>query len=465
MPKIAALSVYSSILLVCIAISCERQQAGATQSNSQPVAQRGPEDQILDRYSIEDLRSVLVNRRNKSLSDTTPPELRNMSSGSIVDNIVSRQKSLYGSDRRKDFYEIQDPIELTVANSVVAFVPAGKFQDSAFGTRLLGKSLGEEEKLCSGERYFDQLSHVANCTGFVVGPDLIATAGHCIPSASEMSTTRIVFGYRVTRNQDAYNTTTEIPKSEVYVPVGVVAKATQQQADNGLDYAVLRVDRQIKDHVALPLHLDGTVNVGDELYVIGHPTGLPMKLADRGFVRSVSDHGYFVSNLDTFGGNSGSPVLRAGTLTVEGILVRGDTDYVSKDYCQVAFTCPTTGCRGEDATEVSYIGGGVKSGASVTQDRQPISKTFSSGPALSGPGGSFGQEYVVASDPAPSGYKIANFTYSLNGDRACNAWSTCSASVEGDRVVFRFKLQGHNEWLPPGQATSVGSLIITYAPQ
>ena len=69
--------------------------------------------------------------------------------------------------------------------------------------------------------------------------------------------------------------------------------------------------------------------------------------------------------------------------------MRGDTDYVPKDYCQVAFACPSTGCRGEDATEVSFIGSSVKSGPTMTQDKQPITKTFSSGPALSGAGNSF----------------------------------------------------------------------------
>jgi hypothetical protein len=461
MSRTGLIATWGSILLLHSAF-CWSQQPQAESGRQPTVTQRGPEDQILDKYSIEQLRSVLVNRRNKTLTDTTPPEVKNVRSESIVDNIIYRQKSIYGADRRKDFYEIQDPKELSVANSVVAFVPAGKFQESQSSIKLLGKSLGEEERLCSGEHYFAQPALVAYCTGFVVGPDLIATAGHCVPSASDMNTVRIVFGYRVTRNGDAYNTTTEIPKSEVYVPVAVVSR---KQDDNGLDYAVLRVDRRITDHIPLPLHLDGTVAVGDELYVVGHPTGLPLKLADRGFVRSVSSQGYFVSNLDTFGGNSGSPVLRAGTVTVEGILVRGDTDYVAKDYCQVAFTCPSTGCRGEDATEVSYIASTVKSGPMATQERQPITKTFSSGLALSGAGGSFSQEYTVTSDPAPPGYKIANFSYSLNGDRACNAWSTCRASIENDRAVFRFTLQGHNEWPFPGQGTSIGNVVVTYAPQ
>lgn len=461
MPRIGFIMLLECIL-ICYCAICWSQQTQSQAKTAQGAIERGPEDQILDKYSIDELRSVLINRRNKTLVDTTPADVRNVRSESIVDNINYRQKSIYGADRRRDFYEIQDPKELTVANSVVAFVPAGKYQESAYTLKLLGKTLGEEKKLCSGQHYFEQPALVAYCTGFVVGPDLIATAGHCVPSVSDMSSVRIVFGYRVNRNGDTYSTTTQIPISDVYTPVGVVA---QKQDATGPDYAVIRVDRKITDHIPLPLHLDGTVGVGDELYVVGHPSGLPMKLADRGFVRSVSNQGFFVSNLDTFGGNSGSPVLKAGTVTVEGILVRGDTDYVSKDYCQVAFTCPDTGCRGEDATEVRLIASTAKSEPATTQEKQPITKTFTSGPVLSGSGSSFSQEYTVASDPAPAGYKIANFAYSLNGDRACNAWSTCRAAIENDRVVFRFTLQGHNEWPPPGQATSIGNLSVTYSSQ
>ncbi len=63
------------------------------------------------------------------------------------------------------------------------------------------------------------------------------------------------------------------------------------------------------------------------LVVIGRPSGLPTKVADGAQVRSVNDV-FLVANLDTYGGNSGSAVFNAVTGVVEGILVRGDTDYV-----------------------------------------------------------------------------------------------------------------------------------------
>jgi hypothetical protein len=165
--------------------------------------------------------------------------------------------------------------------------------------------------------------------------------------------------------------------------------------------------------------------------------------------------------------------LSAATNRVQGILVRGGTDYKRVDDCNVAFPCPLktnpgdADCKGEDATLISEIAGTLK-GVAATKELSlapPILKLFRSGPVPSGTGSGFSREYTVISDPAPPGYKIAGFTYSLVGDRGCNAWSTCKASVEGDRVVFRFSLQGHSEWFPPRPGISEGVLNVKYVSQ
>ncbi|MEI8190645.1 MAG: hypothetical protein WCI75_13115 [candidate division NC10 bacterium] len=72
-------------------------------------------------------------------------------------------------------------------------------------------------------------------------------------------------------------------------------------------------------------------------------------------MRDASPNGYFVANLDTYGGNSGSAVFSATTGLVEGILVRGENDYVWKGGCRVSNRCPADGCRGEDVTKVSAL--------------------------------------------------------------------------------------------------------------
>ena len=70
-------------------------------------------------------------------------------------------------------------------------------------------------------------------------------------------------------------------------------------------------------------------------------------------MRTNTADGYFVANLDTYGGNSGSPVFNSDTHEVEGILVRGERDFVQAGGCTVSLVCPDTGCRGEDCTRVT----------------------------------------------------------------------------------------------------------------
>jgi Peptidase S46 len=101
------------------------------------------------------------------------------------------------------------------------------------------------------------------------------------------------------------------------------------------------------------------------LYVIGHPCGLPQKYAPRARVRDNTPDTFFVANLDTYGGNSGSPVFNSSSNAVEGILVRGENDFVSRGSCYVSMVCPTTGCRGEDVTRSTVWAGKLPKAASV----------------------------------------------------------------------------------------------------
>jgi hypothetical protein len=66
---------------------------------------------------------------------------------------------------------------------------------------------------------------------------------------------------------------------------------------------------------------------------------------------------YFRANLDTYGGNSGSAVFDANTGVVEGILVRGENDFVTRGSCRATNYCPANGCRGEDVTHITNVQG------------------------------------------------------------------------------------------------------------
>ena len=421
---------------------------------------------VLDKYSLEQLRQFLNARNNKSLYRREPAELNGLSDEQMADNIILREKTIYGgegSDRRKDYFEIADRSILQVADSVAAIVDDTHLREDGDSFRIIGRTFGETFDCCSGVSFSGQMS-AAECTAFVVASDIIATAGHC---ASLLGTAHIVFGFRVLRTGMTRELLSQIPKSQIYKPAQVLIA----KQDAGVDFALVRLDRSITGHAPLPLESGHDVGQGTIVYALGYPMGLPLKLADSAIVNRVVPAGYFVSNLDTFGGNSGSPVLSVATNRVVGVLVRGGTDLKRVGKCNIAFPCPvmpdnSRDCGGEAATLITQLVGSLKS---LNNNSFPVTKsivkTFRSGLVVSGSRKAFSSEYKVTSDEPPAGYKIGTYVFSLSGDRGCNAWSTCSAAIEGNRVVFRFTLQGHDEWPPPGQAQSEGFLTVTYVPE
>jgi len=121
--------------------------------------------------------------------------------------------------------------------------------------------------------------------------------------------------------------------------------------NNAEDFAVVELDRPVTNRTPLTLRQQGQIDVGQGIFVIGHPAGLPTKVAGGASVRSQGN-GYFVANLDTYGGNSGSAVFNKSNGQIEGILVRGEMDFIYKNGCRVSNVCQNDSCRGEDVTKI-----------------------------------------------------------------------------------------------------------------
>lgn len=147
------------------------------------------------------------------------------------------------------------------------------------------------------------------------------TAGHCV-SASTLGNTRFVFGFRM---MDETVSVTKFTQDQVYL--GAVIVAHKLDEHTGEDWAIVRLDRPVVGCKPLKFRKDGKVSDGEEVYVIGYPSGLPCKISDNASVRDNSMSLIFRANLDTYGGNSGSPVFNRVTHEVEGILVRGGEDF------------------------------------------------------------------------------------------------------------------------------------------
>lgn len=260
---------------------------------------------------------------------------------------------VYGEDSRRDIHEVKRADWAQLADSTVALFRSKNIHRG----QLLGASLREGfPELCSTERFLDQPS-MASCSGVLVAPNVVLTAGHCVRGLVDCFFTRVVFGYRY---ENADSDPTHRPHEDLYSCRSIVER---QFSESGPDFTLFKLDRPVHNHAPVTLSRDPHVRKGDEVFVIGHPLGLPAKLADGAKVRRVVEQaGFFVANLDTFGGNSGSPVFNAKTNALEGIIVRGEDDFDNHGRCIKARFCKEQGCRGEDVIFSSviapYLGGG-----------------------------------------------------------------------------------------------------------
>ncbi|MFA6030820.1 MAG: serine protease [Elusimicrobiota bacterium] len=255
---------------------------------------------------------------------------------------------IYGDDDRLDLWQVKNFRLKQLADSTVALFKAGDIQMSGGKAKLTVASYAEELQLCKEEPFFDQVTG-AFCSGSLVGPDLMMTAGHCVRTEDACKGVRFVFGFGI-KEQGVLPR--EVPASDVYSCAKIVGRMEEGE---GADYAIVKLDRKVTGHKPLQLNRAGVVAKDTPLFVIGHPAGLPTKVAGGAKVRDASPEGFFVANLDTYGGNSGSAVFNATTGLVEGILVRGENDYVWKGGCRVSNKCPAEGCRGEDVTKVGQV--------------------------------------------------------------------------------------------------------------
>ncbi|MBS3915509.1 MAG: trypsin-like peptidase domain-containing protein [Bacteroidetes bacterium] len=182
------------------------------------------------------------------------------------------------------------------------------------------------------------------CSGFLIAPDILVTAGHCIKSKEDMENTVWVFDYTsdVYYNKSANYIT--IPESNQYKVVEILD--TKLTNDASYDYCVVRLDRRT-DRKPYKFRTGGELGFDDWIAMIGSPMGLPLKVADSAHVTNNEIPTYFLTDLDVFGGNSGGPVFNFNGF-IEGILVRGP----GRDYHYDA----TCGCIKTDVLmDLNYV--------------------------------------------------------------------------------------------------------------
>lgn len=282
------------------------------------------------------------------------------------------QGAVYDDDDRLDYFEsTDDAIKQVARESVVALMSGYRVNHSS--TRdYYAPTLGQAANVCSDEPFRNQ--PVASfCSGVLIAPDLVLTAGHCIwDEALQCQRTRFIFNYRYEQE----GRLSSHAREQTYACREVLTQAQSTTTAGLKDWAIIQLDRPVDASLA-PARLRSNyvatrgatskpspMTQGEPLLMIGFPMGLPMKIDAGGRVENPRSTllDAFVTTVDAFGGNSGSGVWHRandGEWALAGILVSGDQDFVEDSEggrtCQRSNMCTISSCLGENVIYLDRI--------------------------------------------------------------------------------------------------------------
>jgi len=264
---------------------------------------------------------------------------------------VSASPIIHGEDDRVEAFAVADPAlrELAMARAV-AIVPRDAIGEHDAAVEIDEQSLGQLAQLCPGEPFAEQPAG-ALCSGLLFDRDLVLTAGHC-PFMIACDSMQLVIGY----HYEDEGLLAPLDSDDVYECGEVLAsERSQPSADERLDYAWIRLDRDVDDWVGPQIAVRDEAQLLDRnepLAMFGFPNGTPLKV-DQG--AAVADPrpetlDFFTATTDSFHGSSGSPIFDAAGALV-GIQNRGAADFVATDTgCNALARVPAGAVAEEQAT-------------------------------------------------------------------------------------------------------------------
>ncbi len=262
---------------------------------------------------------------------------------------------VFGTDDRQDVYSLEENSAIRLATDAVAAMVPRRFLSIGPDSVELAEqpsTLQTEKFLCDDAKFANQ-PVIAGCSGFLVAPDILITAGHCVKQGStsiEELCAESTWIFGMLYDNEAAATAGEVPTFKPENVYGCAEVLAWQSEECTADYAIVRLDREVTDRTPLTIKADRPA-LGDPVSAIGFPSGMPMKVAPGG----VANMSYYTSvdsfeaTVDGFGGNSGGPIVDPDG-SVRGILVCGNAlpEYVpSGDGCWRTSRCDADGtCRG-----------------------------------------------------------------------------------------------------------------------
>ncbi len=222
-------------------------------------------------------------------------------------------------DRRDEFSEDVTDDMRVLARSTAMIIERGALFEDGRDVLVTTQPLRDSYFMCPGEPFRDQ-DVAGMCTAWLVAPDVVVTNGHCVVSQSDCEQKSFIFDYAINvEGQDM----TVVPNETVFHCETMLAWDNTNNCD--IDYAVLKLDREVTNRPALKVRGPGEPIASENLLIIGHPFGLPRKYALEGNVINEWDN-TFTTTHDIFGGNSGSAMFDVESGVVQGLVSCGGSN-------------------------------------------------------------------------------------------------------------------------------------------
>jgi hypothetical protein len=245
--------------------------------------------------------------------------------------------AVFGTDNRLNL-RLNTP-EANLARSTAVALLSTNFEIVNGRLKLDAPSLAGE--VCPEEKFSADPSLSYACSGFLVAPDVIATAGHCMVNVGESRQEKLgyceayswLFDYA--KDEQGAIALHDLDPENLYRCREVIY-AVREEHPPYRDFALVQLDRPVANRP--PLRLSSAPLNAGPYSMIGYPLGTPAKLAPNAkILLNNPSRQSFITNLDALDGNSGSPVFNSSSEVV-GILVAGTPS-------QTLFPDPVRGCQ------------------------------------------------------------------------------------------------------------------------
>jgi hypothetical protein len=330
--------------------------------------------QNLFRYSSMDSIDKELNARGRIeilrySGDTLIPRTRPARNPAFVNLSVSRlqaTKILYRIAAEYDgqtFKTSDSSITQKQKNNAVrvlalmstSFFPANLFKKKNYSyTPSYDDSIQSAYAICDTSQKWKYWKNpcLAFGTAIPITRNIVLTAGHCLKKTG-LKDFYLVLGYADTApglNHFDFDT------SNIYRGIQIIDLADDSTQPNN-DYCFILLNKNLPVLGVLINRQNRTGVIEKDYYMVGYPLGIPEKISLGHLLSHDAGKDAYLLYIDSFGGNSGSPVFESKTDSLVGMLNHGENDFLFQPDidCKSFLFCSTAPCRGEKVESIAAL--------------------------------------------------------------------------------------------------------------